>query len=696
MHKLLLLPGLFCLFQITATAQWTSTQGPYGGSVYELKSNGTYVYASKLGGLYRSADVGLNWEICDSTNLFGRLAVDGKNLLASYSDLDQGHLRYSPDHGDHWVKVALPPGTPYLDNFAVKGNIILFTHLGKIWRSENLGQQWESFQIAGEPFQHPKLLGLFEGLFYLGNRARLLISSNGSDWTYLANVPGNSLNYIHRIYRHGDVVISLSGQTIGRSLDGGVQWQVGATEANENLGPNTCFSYENGVFYASTGDPMFKSTDNGLSWEYIDPNGPKLYYHTSQENVILGHLFGLGVFRSTDGGQTFSPSNHGLGGGDVLTIGLKNNDLWVWDEWGITRQNTDQLDWDATPTYPLPTYLGAFVTIFHYKNAVFVRKDHGDLLRSFDGGQTWDTVTPDASIVASDFVEFNQQNDSLFLSSEFYKTYLSTDLGEHWELINPHVDSQIGSSMKDMAVQGGKAYVTDNQYLYRSDDHLQTWQTVGTPQPFEPGAIKVRLFATPRLLFAFVNLEKVFRSNDQGETWTQIPFLFPPDFNVSSESEIVFAEVGETVVAFFERAGIFVSHDDGLTWDTRNEGIPFATSVTSFAYNENSMWVGTYFWGLYQRSTADLGPVSTTQPSVTNALHIFPNPTHGLLSCKLPNGVSGEAILSIYDIQGRQLLHRTTSAEQLPDLDLSRLAPGMYWVSIATQKGVFGGKVVLR
>lgn len=695
MHKLLL-PLLFCLLQLVANAQWTSTTGPYGGNVYELKNNGTYIFAAKLGGLYRSADVGLTWEICDSTNLFGRLAVDGKNLVASYSDLDQGHLRYSPDHGDHWVKVALPPGTPYLDNFAVKGNIILFTHLGKIWRSENLGQQWESFQIAGEPFHHPKLLGLFEGLFYLGNRARLLISSNGSDWTYLANVPGNSLNYIHRIYRHGDVVISLSGQTIGRSLDGGVQWQIGATEANENLGPNTYFSYENGVFYASTGDPMFKSTDNGLSWEYIDPNGPKLYYHTSQDNVILGHLFGLGVFRSTDGGQTFSPSNHGLGGGDVLTIGLKNNDLWVWDEWGITRQNTNQLNWDASLTYPLPTLFGSFASIFHFKNAVFVRKDHGDLMRSFDGGQTWETVTPDASIVSSDFVEFNQQNDSLFVSSEFYKTYLSTDMGNHWELINPQVDGQIGSSMKDIAIQGGTFFVTDNQQLYRSDDQLLSWQAVGTANPFEPGASKVRLFATPRFLFAFVNLEKVFRSDDQGATWTKVPFLFPPDFNVSAESEIVFVEIGEAVVAFFERAGIFVSHDQGLTWDTHNEGIPFPTATTSFAYNETSMWVGTYFWGLYQRSTSDLDPVSTTQPRFTSNLKIFPNPTGGTIALSLPSEAHGEAIISIHDLQGRQLLYRTTSAGQLPDLDLSGFARGLYWVSIATQNGLFGAKVVLK
>lgn len=695
MKKLLLLPVFLLFLQPSLIAQWVSTQGPYGGYVYQLKSNSTYVFAVKNSGLYRSLDVGLNWEQCASTNLFGKLALDGPNLLASYDNSGEALLQYSPDNGDHWIPVPLPGGTPFLTNFALNKQTILFVYQSIIWRSSDLGQTWDFFEISGETFHQYQLFDTFDGFFQLGNRTRLLTSEDGLNWTYLSNVPGNSGNSIKNIFKNGELMLSISGQTIGRSLDGGVNWEIAATENNGNLGGNNFFSYENGVYYLSTGKPMFSSTDNGLSWKYINADGPKIYYHTSKDNILLGHLFGLGVFRSTDGGQTFEASNHGLGGGDVLTIGLQNKDLWLWDERGVVRQNTDQLDWDAVATYPQPTLFGSFVTIKPFKNAVFIRADHGELLRTFDGGQSWTTVTPDASIVSSDFIEFNQQGDSLFLSSEFYNTYLSTDFGDHWEILNPQVNNLIGSTMKDMAVQGETVFVTDNQQLFRSDDHLSSWQAAGGNLPFGANATKVRIFSTPRFLFAFVNLEQVFQSDDQGETWTEIFLPFPPVFNISSEHEIVFAEIGAALISFFEQEGIYISHDDGQTWSSFEAGIP-TQAATCFAYNETSMWAGTYYFGLYQRSTNDLTPLSTTVLQDKNTLKIYPNPTQGTFSCKLPPGITGDANLTVFDLQGKQMLRRTESAEHVQNIDLSCFAKGVYWVSISTSKGVFGGKVFLE
>ena len=133
MQKLLLITIIYWLFSIPVNAQWVSTQGPYGGNVYQMLTNDTYVYATKSSGLYRSADVGLNWEICDATTLFGRIAIDGSNLLGSYIDNDQALLRFSSDNGDHWQNVPLPGQLPFLDNIAVKGNLLLFTYLNQIW-----------------------------------------------------------------------------------------------------------------------------------------------------------------------------------------------------------------------------------------------------------------------------------------------------------------------------------------------------------------------------------------------------------------------------------------------------------------------------------------------------------------------------------------------------------------------------------
>ena len=186
-------------------------------------------------------------------------------------------------------------------------------------------------------------------------------------------------------------------------------------------------------------------------------------------------------------------------------------------------------------------------------------------------------------------------------------------------------------------------------------------------------------------------------SADAGETWLPISIPFPNPFNISSEHEVVFAEFGAVLVAFFEQGGIFVSYNDGISWESFTEGIPFETSVTTFGYNETSFWAGTYYFGVYQRAVSDLTSLSAAAPiSSKNALKIFPSPSQGAFSCTLPFEFSGEATLSVFDLQGKKIRCRNESAAQLKNVDLGNLASGIYVVSIATTQGVFVGKVILN
>lgn len=696
MKKHILLSTCILLFHTILAAQWVSTKGSYGGTVHQTCSNENYLFAIKNSGLYRSADDALTWTLCDSTNLFGKIAIDGKNLLVSYFNNNQGFFRYSSDNGDHWLDVPLPAGTQFITNFSVKDGVVVYAYQSKLWRSDDFGQHWENFVLPGESFHVYQLLNAYDGLFYLGNRTRLFSSADGLNWTYNSNVPGNGLNGISAFFKNEDVMLSISAGQIGFSLNGGLDWSNGMDEENGNLTSNNFFSYDNGVYYLSSGEPMFKSTDNGLTWAYVNADGPDIYYHSSRNNVIIGHQLGKGLFRSTDGGQSFQTANHGLGGGDVSTISLQNDELWLWDEAGAVRQNINQLDWDALPDYPASTFMGNFVTVFHFKDAVFVRDDYGELLRSVDDGQNWATVTPHSSILASGFIKHHQKGDTLFISDESYKTYLSTDLGEQWELINPLVDGQINNSMKAMAVQGETIFVTDNLQIYRSENHLNSFQLVGNTMPFGSDVSLIRLFATPKHLFAFVNHERLFRSDDQGNQWAEIFIPFHSTFSTWVENDVQFAEINNALIAFFERAGVFVSYDKGQNWESFNENIPYSNVSTCFAYNESSMWVGTHLFGLYTRSTSDILTINSTNTVFENkALEISPNPNRGVFSCKLPAEIRGEVTILIHDPQGRQLQQQVDSAVQLPSLDLSAFGSGIFFISIITNQGLFAGKVVV-
>lgn len=63
-------------------------------------------------------------------------------------------------------------------------------------------------------------------------------------------------------------------------------------------------------------------------------------------------------------------------------------------------------------------------------------------------------------------------------------------------------------------------------------------------------------------------------------------------------------------------------------------------------------------------------------------LSVFPNPTKHLLTIKPKPGISYDQI-SIYDIQSKKVLELRFTEE----VDVSRLAPGMYWIQVSTRNG---------
>jgi poly(3-hydroxybutyrate) depolymerase len=66
---------------------------------------------------------------------------------------------------------------------------------------------------------------------------------------------------------------------------------------------------------------------------------------------------------------------------------------------------------------------------------------------------------------------------------------------------------------------------------------------------------------------------------------------------------------------------------------------------------------------------------------VTDKLAISPNPAHGYLNVQLSASTSGNAVFSIYDVQGRlvdKISIVKSQATVLQNLDISKLAPGLY------------------
>ena len=260
----------------------------------------------------------------------------------------------------------------------------------------------------------------------------------------------------------------------------------------------------------SVGNGMYKSTDGGRSWRHlglrdgqqianilVDPRDANRVFV-----AVVGHPYGpneeRGVFRSTDGGET-------------------------WQKVLYHDVNTGAADLAFDPTNPQTIYAvlwAARVAPWEVRGGESFILPGSGLFKSTDGGETWQALSkglPGAEdgLGRMGIAVAPSQPQRIYLSVEARKNpgvYRSDDGGESWTHVNG--DRRIGGrgpGALDIAVapdNPDRVYVA-NTSTYRSDDGGRTFTAIkGAPG----GDDYQRIWINPR------NPEIIALSSDQGAT----------------------------------------------------------------------------------------------------------------------------------------------------------------------------------
>jgi photosystem II stability/assembly factor-like uncharacterized protein len=174
----------------------------------------------------------------------------------------------------------------------------------------------------------------------------------------------------------------------------------------------------------STGDGIYKSMDAGKTWTHlglrdsqqipqlaVDPRDPNRLFV-----AVLGHPYGpsteRGIFRSTDGGQTFEKvlyKDEYTGGSDV-ELDPKNPDIVYASLWQAQQGPWENSEWSGTS---------------------------GGLFKSTDGGTTWHQLTsglPDGAVQVDVAIAPSDPNRiyATVAAGRTVGIYRSDDAGESW------------------------------------------------------------------------------------------------------------------------------------------------------------------------------------------------------------------------------------------------------------------------
>ncbi len=335
---------------------------------------------------------------------------------------------------------------------------------------------------------------------------------------------------------------------------GGVQSDVGRSIAIDSA--NNAYvtgTTDSGNFPLTVGalrtrSPMYKSVDGAATWgndNYgftatgccgnsfvnlvaIDPAAPSTLYVGS----------GVGVFKSTNGGRTWSAMNNGL----------------------TVARNVVGLAID--PLTPSTVYKAV---------SDFSSSSRG-VYKSTDGGATWirrsnGLPSFDPTSLVIDPVTPNVLYTSVgccFSGNHIYKT---TDGADNWSPLAGAPPQQPTSLVIDPLNHSIIYAVDSNSGIFKSSDAGATWQSLGTT--VQSGrSIAVSPHA-PGLLYVHTD-QTLFKSVDGGASWSPVP---------PKTGKIVFDPVNPSTLylitnpSFSNSEGLFKSIDNGQTWKQVNQGL---------------------------------------------------------------------------------------------------------------------------
>lgn len=202
---------------------------------------------------------------------------------------------------------------------------------GYVWRSSDYGNSWEQFT---EGLTWPAVDALIEtdsGYILGGTFVGVYRSSdNGETWN--ETLVGDSAHWVRSFTKNGSYIFA-NGPTskpVFRSADEGLTWEpVGQGLLDSSIVSRIRTSQEGWVYLSSRGNMptpprergqgVFRSSDNGVSWEEINSGLPVIEGQipvwpiaTSPNGYVYAGVRGGGIYRSSDYGDTWTESNGNL------------------------------------------------------------------------------------------------------------------------------------------------------------------------------------------------------------------------------------------------------------------------------------------------------------------------------------------------------------------------------------------------
>jgi photosystem II stability/assembly factor-like uncharacterized protein len=404
-----------------------------GGNLFvtAMVVRGPYIFVGTgSNGVYRSTDSGATW-----SQLFGYYGIlsmgtsNNKVFAAVY-----GFTLVTTDDGETWSEVnSLSTAAPW--SFYSEGDLVIAGCVNEIYRSTNQGNSFTQiplyFSFGIVNIYTITAIGstLFMGTSYDGVYKS---TDNGSTWT-AANEGMGPKNVRAVISTESSSLIAGSHYVgVYRSTDMGTEWIKSMSGFPAGSTISTMLSTESGIF-AGTRDGVYRTTDNGASWEELVGDSDTINYSLVRglcaidRRIFAGtnFQFNATVYKSIDNGTTWTRSGQGLPADLTFINGLtvSGNNIIAGTSEGVYYSSDEGASWHQA-SIPVQ-YIEDIASGEGYVYAIV---QGIGIYRSADDGVSWSVALPSTI----DYVSLAANNSYVYAGSFFEGLRYSPNFGSGW------------------------------------------------------------------------------------------------------------------------------------------------------------------------------------------------------------------------------------------------------------------------
>lgn len=619
--------------------------GPYrGGRCAAVTGipgrSSTFYFGSTGGGVWKTEDGGLNWRnISDGyfkTGSVGAVAVSEWDPNVVYVGTGEAPIRGNVSHGDGiyksvdagktWThmglaqtmqigRIRIHPRNPDLVYVAALGHVYGPNKERGVFRSKNGGKTWEkilfrsvkagAIDLALDPF-NPRVLyaALWEAyrtpysLSSGGQGSGLFKSTDGGDtWVDISRNPGLPKGIL------GKIGVSASAASRDRL------WAI--VEAKDG--------------------GVFRSNDGGATWRRMNAERrlrQRAWYYSNiyadPKNPDMVYVLNTGLYRSTDGGRTYTSIRVPHGDNHDLWIDPKNPSCMInGNDGGANITHNAGVSWTAQDTQPTAQFYHV-IADNHFPYRIYGAQQDNSTVRIASRTAGFGIDKPDWLPVGggeSGFIAPRPDNPDIVFAGSYGGLITRWDYETRQSrVVSAWPENPMGWGAGDLKYRfqwtapilvsrhDPNVLYHAAQVLFRSTNEGQSWEVIspdlttndkskqkksGGPITFDDTSVEyyctifalAESYQDPKILWAGSDDGLVHITRDGGKTWTNITPAQMPKWSLISMIEVSAFDPATAYLAVDRHElddyapYIYETRDYGKTWAKITQDLPSNTFV---------------------------------------------------------------------------------------------------------------------